>query len=98
VLKKHLPFLSGLDFDDDDEWHRMQEGVDKIEKVLDTKSKTSHDVHAPFFPEVQYGIVLGVKHSPPPPPPTNTPGFLSIVLGRVIALRALAVDTLCYQH
>ena len=52
MLRKYFLVVSELDFDDDDEWHRMQEGVDKMEKVLDTKSKTSHDVHAPFFPEV----------------------------------------------
>ena len=47
--------------DDDDEWQRMQEGVNKLEKVLDTKSRTSHEVHAPFFPEVTnilYYIIL----------------------------------------
>ena len=44
---------SEVDFDDEDEWQRMQQGVDKMEKVLDSKPKLSHDVHAPFFPEVK---------------------------------------------
>lgn len=53
--------VSDLDFDDDDEWQRMQEGVEKMEKVLDTISKTSHDVHAPFFPEVSDDVMLFLK-------------------------------------
>ncbi|XP_046849688.1 translocation protein SEC63 homolog [Xenia sp. Carnegie-2017] len=42
---------SDVDVDDDDEWQRMQEGVEKMEKVLDARSRTSHEVHAPYFPE-----------------------------------------------
>ena len=54
--------------EDDDEWHRMQQGVDKIEKVLDTKLRLSHDVHAPFFPgvrnllEIAMCFVQNLKH------------------------------------
>lgn len=61
ILRNHYLFISDLDFDDDDEWQRMQEGVEKMEKVLDTKSKTSHDVHAPFFPEVSDHVMLFFK-------------------------------------
>lgn len=46
-------WCSDVDVDDDDEWQRMQEGVEKMEKVLDARSRTSHEVHAPYFPEVR---------------------------------------------
>lgn len=56
-LDETFSSFSDADYDDDDEWKRMQEGVDKMEKVLEAKSKTSHIVHAPFFPEVRYNDV-----------------------------------------
>lgn len=37
--------------DDDAEWERFQKGLTKREKALEGKSKMSHTVHCPFFPE-----------------------------------------------
>lgn len=37
--------------DDDVEWERFQKGMTKREKVLEGKSKLSHPVHCPYFPE-----------------------------------------------
>lgn len=37
--------------DDDAEWERFQKGLTKREKALEGKSKLSHTVHCPFFPE-----------------------------------------------
>uniref|UniRef100_A0A1W7R9M8 Translocation protein SEC63 n=1 Tax=Hadrurus spadix TaxID=141984 RepID=A0A1W7R9M8_9SCOR len=37
--------------EDDDEWEKFQQKMAKKEKVLETKSKKSHSVHCPFFPE-----------------------------------------------
>ncbi|XP_035687196.1 translocation protein SEC63 homolog [Branchiostoma floridae] len=37
--------------DDDDSWDALQARINRKEKVLETKSKISHTVHAPFFPE-----------------------------------------------
>ncbi|XP_054722431.1 translocation protein SEC63 homolog, partial [Uloborus diversus] len=36
---------------EDAEWERFQDRVTKKEKVLETKSKRSHTVHCPYFPE-----------------------------------------------
>ncbi|XP_068223143.1 translocation protein SEC63 homolog isoform X2 [Palaemon carinicauda] len=38
-------------FDDDAEWERFQKGLTKREKALEGKSKISHSVHCPYFPE-----------------------------------------------
>ncbi|XP_071549414.1 translocation protein SEC63 homolog isoform X2 [Panulirus ornatus] len=37
--------------DDDAEWERFQKGLTKREKALEGKSKMSHTVHSPYFPE-----------------------------------------------
>ncbi|XP_064081313.1 translocation protein SEC63 homolog isoform X1 [Macrobrachium nipponense] len=37
--------------DDDDEWEKFQKGLTKREKALEGKSKISHSVHCPHFPE-----------------------------------------------
>uniref|UniRef100_A0A6M2DBT9 Putative molecular chaperone sec63 endoplasmic reticulum translocon component n=1 Tax=Xenopsylla cheopis TaxID=163159 RepID=A0A6M2DBT9_XENCH len=37
--------------DDDTEWNKFQERLQKRDKVLEGKSKISHSVHCPFFPE-----------------------------------------------
>ncbi|XP_037785424.1 translocation protein SEC63 homolog isoform X1 [Penaeus monodon] len=37
--------------DDDAEWERLQRGLTKREKALEGKSKISHTVHCPYFPE-----------------------------------------------
>lgn len=37
--------------DDDAEWERFQKGLTKREKALEGKSKISHSVHCPYFPE-----------------------------------------------
>ncbi|KAI8482878.1 hypothetical protein Bbelb_394130 [Branchiostoma belcheri] len=37
--------------DDDDNWDALQARINRKEKVLETKSKISHTVHAPYFPE-----------------------------------------------
>lgn len=36
---------------EDEEWSSFQQKVAKKEKVLETKSKQSHSVHCPYFPE-----------------------------------------------
>lgn len=37
--------------EEDEEWDKFQQKMAKKEKVLETKSKKSHSVHCPFFPE-----------------------------------------------
>ncbi|KAK4324811.1 hypothetical protein Pmani_004574 [Petrolisthes manimaculis] len=37
--------------DDDAEWERFQKGLTKREKALEGKSKMSHTVHCPYFPD-----------------------------------------------
>ncbi|XP_066991282.1 translocation protein SEC63 homolog [Anabrus simplex] len=37
--------------DDDTEWEKFQSRLSKREKVLEGRSKQSHSVHCPFFPE-----------------------------------------------
>ena len=37
--------------EEDDEWEKFQQKVNKKEKVLETKSKQSHSVHCPYFPD-----------------------------------------------
>ncbi|EDW26324.1 GL26342 [Drosophila persimilis] len=41
---------SSLDDDDDEEWERLQQKLNKRER-LEGKSRLSHTVHCPFFPE-----------------------------------------------
>ncbi|XP_014288727.1 translocation protein SEC63 homolog [Halyomorpha halys] len=38
-------------FEDDDDWEKFQTGIKKREKILEGKSKISHSVHCPYFPE-----------------------------------------------
>lgn len=38
--------------DDDVEWERLQTKITKRDKVLEGKSKLSHTVHCPYFPQV----------------------------------------------
>ena len=38
--------------EDEAEWDRLQADVKNRDKILDAKSKESHIVHAPYFPEV----------------------------------------------
>lgn len=38
--------------DDDLEWERLQTKISKRDKVLEGKSKLSHTVHCPYFPQV----------------------------------------------
>lgn len=40
--------------DDDVEWERLQTKITKRDKVLEGKSKLSHTVHCPYFPQVIY--------------------------------------------
>jgi translocation protein SEC63-like protein len=39
------------DLSDEEEWDKFQQRVFKKEKVLETKSKKSHSVHCPYFPD-----------------------------------------------
>ena len=43
---------STRDSEDEAEWDRLQADVKSRDAVLDPKSKESHTVHAPYFPEV----------------------------------------------
>lgn len=43
--------LQGGAVDDDAEWERFQKGLTKREKALEGKSKMSHTVHCPYYPE-----------------------------------------------
>jgi translocation protein SEC63 len=43
--------------DDDTEWEKFQAPLTKREKVLEGKSKQSHSVHCPLFPEVSISVV-----------------------------------------
>lgn len=38
--------------EDEDEWDRLQADSQNRDNILDPKSKESHVVHAPYFPEV----------------------------------------------
>lgn len=44
---------SARDSEDEAEWDRLQADVKGRDPILDPKSKESHVVHAPYFPEVQ---------------------------------------------
>lgn len=37
--------------EDDEDWEKLQSKISRREKVLETKSKKSHTVHCPYFPE-----------------------------------------------
>ncbi|XP_050539274.1 translocation protein SEC63 homolog [Daktulosphaira vitifoliae] len=37
--------------DDDDNWHKFQSGATKKDRVLEGRTKQSHLVHCPYFPE-----------------------------------------------
>ncbi|XP_018907486.1 translocation protein SEC63 homolog isoform X2 [Bemisia tabaci] len=37
--------------DDDDDWEKFQTGANKRDKALEGRSKVSHSVHCPYFPE-----------------------------------------------
>ena len=37
---------------EEDEWERLQSGITRKEKVLEGKSKESHEVHCPYYPDV----------------------------------------------
>lgn len=39
--------------DDDTEWERFQQRISKREKILEGRSKLSHEVHCPLFPEAK---------------------------------------------
>lgn len=38
--------------DDDDDWDKFQSGANKKDRVLEGRTKQSHLVHSPYFPEV----------------------------------------------
>nr|XP_006821135.1 PREDICTED: translocation protein SEC63 homolog [Saccoglossus kowalevskii] len=38
---------------EDEDWDELQANITRREKVLETKSKLTHEVHCPFFPEVK---------------------------------------------
>lgn len=38
---------------EEDEWERLQSGITRKEKVLEGKSKESHDVHCPHYPDAK---------------------------------------------
>ena len=37
--------------DEDEEWEKFQKGLTKRDKILEGKSKMSHSVHCPYFPD-----------------------------------------------
>lgn len=51
LFKMSLCFFIQNAEDEDAEWERFQKGLTKREKVLEGKSKTSHSVHCPLFPD-----------------------------------------------
>jgi len=40
------------DDDNDDDWERFQTGMTRRDRALEGRSKQSHSVHSPYFPEV----------------------------------------------
>ena len=44
---------SARESEDEAEWDRLQADVKGRDPILDPKSKESHIVHAPYFPEVR---------------------------------------------
>lgn len=49
---KRIQENSNVD-DDDDDWEKFQTGINKRDRVLEGRSKESHTVHCPYFPEVR---------------------------------------------
>lgn len=47
--------------EDDDDWEKFQAGIIKKDRVLEGRSKESHSVHCPYFPEVRYNAVYSVS-------------------------------------
>ncbi|XKL64210.1 hypothetical protein PGB90_004296 [Kerria lacca] len=47
---KRIQENSNVD-DDDDDWEKFQTGINKRDRVLEGRSKESHTVHCPYFPE-----------------------------------------------
>jgi len=41
----------GSSIEDDDDWEKFQTGIGKRDRVLEGRSKLSHTVHCPYFPE-----------------------------------------------
>lgn len=39
--------------EDDDDWDKFQTRIGKRDRVLEGRSKMSHTVHCPYFPEVR---------------------------------------------
>lgn len=39
--------------EDDDDWDKFQSRIGKRDRVLEGRSKMSHTVHCPYFPEVR---------------------------------------------
>lgn len=54
---------SARESEDEAEWDRLQADVKGRDPILDPKSKESHIVHAPYFPEVRtdWNIVVLLK-------------------------------------
>ncbi|XP_022178428.1 translocation protein SEC63 homolog [Myzus persicae] len=50
--KKKAP--SNNDDDDDDDWDKFQSGANKKDRVLEGRTKQSHLVHSPYFPEEKH--------------------------------------------
>lgn len=48
--------LKGSSLEDDDDWEKFQTGIGKRDRVLEGKSKLSHTVHCPQFPDVSNQI------------------------------------------
>ena len=54
---------SGRETEDEAEWDRLQADVKGRDPILDPKSKESHIVHAPYFPEVRTDLnVVVLSH------------------------------------
>jgi len=52
---------SARDSEDEAEWDRLQADVKGRDPILDPKSKESHIVHAPYFPEVRADLNVLVQ-------------------------------------
>ncbi|VVC33388.1 Hypothetical protein CINCED_3A013928 [Cinara cedri] len=46
--------ISANDDDDDDDWDKFQSGANKKDRVLEGRTKQSHLVHCPYFPEEKH--------------------------------------------
>jgi translocation protein SEC63 len=49
--KKVKPTEEVSDREEEEDWDKFQQNVTKKEKVLEAKSKQSHSVHSPYFPD-----------------------------------------------